>query len=730
MKSTFLRQAALAAAVTVAPVASRDALGETFTYAGAIAAGQAWESGSNWTSDDTPADTGDSYPGQVDPANNATLSIDLGGSPLGVDIASAVTVSSLTLGDTNAAPSATTIGGAGTLTATTIVSGGAVGATNNLDVDVVLTGTTTNASGGTNPLNLNGTLSLNAVATRTLKNDHTSLPLNVNGPVELNGGNLLIRNNSNTSAVHMYGAISNGSTTNGRIELNRGIVHFHTDNTYSGNTSFGSNTSSSNLFAIIYSDDVFSTGQINVTGGGNPKTLEAAAGFGTRTLDNEVRLSRSLSFAGTESIVLSGKVFQSSTRSLINDIAPSKSLSLTGTVFTDQSGADNGRTLTFEGTGVTNVSAVIDDEDGDLAATKGVVRKVGVGRLVYQTPGMAQYNRGTEVYDGVLQLGVGAAPVNLNGHAVAGSGAATTGTLAIDHDGSLDFDSSLTWNVNVDHVGQGTTTFSDNSFGTGAINVSSGKLLINGGVFAGSSQSANRTAPGGDQSILDVTDTSVLHVGQPITGSPVDATATTTLPAGLYVTAILSPTQIAVSSNVGNTNGGNVFQANLWNFNFGAGTGTGSASVNAVGGTVGGNGVIGGSLSSAANGVIAPGNSIGTLSVLGDATIGGVFDVEYDGAGAGLIDLLAVTGNLTLDSLSTLDLAAIGSPADDSAYVFASYGGSLSGTFGSVLNMPSGYTLDYAYGGSSIALVAIPEPSTLVLAGVLIGACLSARRES
>lgn len=729
MKSMYARRAALAVAATLAPAASHQALAETFTFVGPIGAGQTWESGANWNSDDNPADTGDAYPGAVDPANSATLSIDLGGSPLGVDIASAISVNTLTLGDLNATPSATSIGGAGSLTAATIVSGGTAGATNDINVNLVLNGTTTNSNSGTNPLNINGTLSLDSAANRTLKNDSTTQPLNINGPIELNGGKLLFRNNNNASVVHVNGVISDGAAANGQIEFNRGSIHFHSDNTYTGNTSFGSNTSSSNLFAIIYSDDVFSTGQINVTGGGNPKTLEAAAGFGTRTLDNELRLSRNLSFAGTESIVFTGKVFQSSTRALINDIGAGKSLDLTGTVFTDQSGTDNGRLLTFDGSGLTNVSAVIDDEDGDLAATKGAVRKSGSGRLVYQTPGMAAYNRGTEVYDGVLQIGVGAAPVNLNGHAVAGSGAGTTGTLEINHDGALDFDSSLTWNVNVDHVGPGTTTLSDNSFGTGVITVSAGTLLVNGGVFAGSSQQANRTAPGGDLSIIDVADTSVLHVGQPITGVPTDPTATTTLPSGLYIAEILSATQLAVSSNINNTNGADVFSGNLWNLDFGAGTGAGSADVNATGGTVGGTGVIGGSLTSTPNGTIAPGASIGTLTVFGDSTIGGVLDVEYDGAGAGAIDLLAVTGILTLDPTSILDLDLVGSPADDPAYVLATYGGALTGVFGSVLNLPAGYALDYAYGGSSIALVQIPEPSALALAVLVVGAFAGVRRQ-
>ena len=77
----------------------------------------------------------------------------------------------------------------------------------------------------------------------------------------------------------------------------------------------------------------------------------------------------------------------------------------------------------------------------------------------------------------------------------------------------------------------------------------------------------------------------------------------------------------------------------------------------------------------------------------------------------GTLDITAATVNFV--TLSTLD---------DPVYVFASYRG-LNGTqFAAVSNLPSGYQIDYNYGGQNqVAVTVIPEPATL---GLLAGAAL------
>lgn len=126
------------------------------------------------------------------------------------------------------------------------------------------------------------------------------------------------------------------------------------------------------------------------------------------------------------------------------------------------------------------------------------------------------------------------------------------------------------------------------------------------------------------------------------------------------------------------------------------------------GATLGGNGTVTGDISG--GGTLAPGKSIGTFAVGGDAVFGSLV-IEIDGSSN---DLLEVTG--TLDATAAnLSLADLGDGLTDTVYVIASYG-LLTGPFASVTGLPARYRLDHAYddGISShhIAVVsaAVPTP--------------------
>ena len=150
-----------------------------------------------------------------------------------------------------------------------------------------------------------------------------------------------------------------------------------------------------------------------------------------------------------------------------------------------------------------------------------------------------------------------------------------------------------------------------------------------------------------------------------------------------------------------------------------------------AGATLQGTGTVGSTLV-ADVGHVAPGNSIGTLTVSGGMTINGTLDIEYDDSLAGQkIDLLTVSGDLVI-SAATVDFADISAgPIGLSgvAYIFATYGtlnGGLGGTFATVVDLPSGYTIDYAYNGNTIALV--PEPTAALLAALGLLGLLRRRR--
>ena len=129
-----------------------------------------------------------------------------------------------------------------------------------------------------------------------------------------------------------------------------------------------------------------------------------------------------------------------------------------------------------------------------------------------------------------------------------------------------------------------------------------------------------------------------------------------------------------------------------------------------------------------AGGHVAPGNSIGTLNVSGNMSINGTLDVEYDGDGS-LIDLLAVTGNLDITN-AAVDFAPLNSALTGSPFIFATYGTLAGSQFASVVDLPGGYTIDYAYnnGTTTTNIALVPEPTAALLAGLGLLGLLRRRR--
>jgi len=145
--------------------------------------------------------------------------------------------------------------------------------------------------------------------------------------------------------------------------------------------------------------------------------------------------------------------------------------------------------------------------------------------------------------------------------------------------------------------------------------------------------------------------------------------------------------------------------------------------VDITGGTLGGSGA----LSMAGQTVtldttVAPGNSIGTLSVTASTLIlpdGARLSAELDGAGSA--DLLSVTGNLDLSAPNNaLDLTALGTLTGDE-YVVATWTGTRTGTFETVT---PGFDVAYDDANRQIVVTPVPEPGTglalLAATGVLL----------
>lgn len=157
----------------------------------------------------------------------------------------------------------------------------------------------------------------------------------------------------------------------------------------------------------------------------------------------------------------------------------------------------------------------------------------------------------------------------------------------------------------------------------------------------------------------------------------------------------------------------------------------------ASGQTLQGNGTVAGT--TAANGTLAPGNSPGTLSVTGTVLLGATstLDWDLDGGdttpGSGINDLLAITGNLTLDG--TIHVTA--TDADpfstwDEHWTIITYTGELTDNGLALGTMPAlppgwGWTVDTTSQPGEVWLV-IPEPAATALAALGLLGLLRRRR--
>ncbi len=119
-------------------------------------------------------------------------------------------------------------------------------------------------------------------------------------------------------------------------------------------------------------------------------------------------------------------------------------------------------------------------------------------------------------------------------------------------------------------------------------------------------------------------------------------------------------------------------------------------------GEVAGTGSISGALLVQNGGTVAPGAPVGTFTA-GNTTIEGNYSCEIDGSSN---DLLTVNGALNLSAATdTLTFLLPGAGATQPVHIIANYT-TLTGTFDTVNNLPSGYTLTHSYnGGNQIAIV-------------------------
>jgi autotransporter-associated beta strand protein len=149
------------------------------------------------------------------------------------------------------------------------------------------------------------------------------------------------------------------------------------------------------------------------------------------------------------------------------------------------------------------------------------------------------------------------------------------------------------------------------------------------------------------------------------------------------------------------------------------------------------------------SGIVAPGNSIGTLTVSNDVTWNGgatptsATDWQFE-LGVSNADLLDITGGgseFLKGSGSSFRFDFLGTGANEGTYTLVQWGSALDlggGALGtnfqtsdfSYAPLPVGYEGSFSFNGSSLQFIVVPEPSSLLLGSLGALALLRRRRSA
>lgn len=356
--------------------------------------------------------------------------------------------------------------------------------------------------------------------------------------------------------------------------------------------------------------------------------------------------------------------------------------------------------------GIVRFTQGVDEIYAGTITGGGAVEKVGQGTLALTAA--SSYAGGTTISEGTLQLGTGGPSGSIIGSVAIGAG----GILAFNRSDDVLWFGNISGSGNLVQIGPGRLDLAG-----GAGDGFAGDLYVQGGVFGmvqGATLAPADTYVGQAPSGLAGSGTLLLSTGAVLTtpgdfiAGPVAGSTGTVVIGGLEGTAPVAPGAINTPTlSFGPGDGRLVFNHSSSGYQFdlqspqtGVGTIAGDGEIDVLagrtilnaahagfggstrisGGALQVNGILGGTVDVLAGGrlegngfvgptsnagTVAPGTSIGTLTILGDyAGAGGILETEVVlGGDASLSDLLAITGTSTgTTRVDVVNLGGQGAP--------------------------------------------------------------------
>ncbi len=365
----------------------------------------------------------------------------------------------------------------------------------------------------------------------------------------------------------------------------------------------------------------------------------------------------------------------------------------------------NGGTLFIGGGGTTgSIASAIVNNFGTLGFNRsdllsyggqiggtGSVRQAGTGTTVLT--GTNLYTGGTTIDAGTLQLGGGGTTGSIVGDVV------DNGLLVFNRSNLVTFAGTISGSGAVRQIGSGTTVLSGVNRYAGGTSILGGTLQVSADAnlgaaagtldFSGGTLRTTASFASGRNTTLTGAGTILTDAGTIFSLNGLVSGAGGLTKSGTGILALTGSNSYAGATSV---NAGTL----LVNGNQSAATGLLTV---ASGATLGGSGTIGGSVNVLNGGIIAPGNSPGTLNINGDLSLAGgsVLNFEFgqaDVAGGPLNDLIDVGGDLTLDGTINVNVSAGGNFGGGLYRVF-NYGGAL---------VDNGLTLGSIPAGSNVTV--------------------------